>query len=66
MISNELLNIYDLNHWPNMLKTKHGVYLLSFFSETTLRLNAELLVHSEVNANELGFSGLSPKILFYK
>ena len=25
-----------------------------------------LLVHSEVNANELGFSGLSPKILFYK
>ena len=26
----------------------------------------ELLVHSEVNANELGFSGLSPKILFYK
>ena len=29
-------------------------------------LNAELLVHSEVNANELGFSGLSPKILFYK
>ena len=30
------------------------------------RLNAELLVNSEVNANELGFSGLSPKILFYK
>ena len=28
-------------------------------------LNAELLVHSEVNANKLGFSGLSPKILFY-
>ena len=30
------------------------------------RLKAELLVHSEVNANELGFSGLSPKILFCK
>ena len=29
-------------------------------------LNAELLVQSEVNANELRFSGLSPKILFYK
>ena len=29
-------------------------------------LNVELLVHSEMNANELGFSGLSPKILFYK
>ena len=29
-------------------------------------LKAELLVHSEVNANELGLSGLSPKILFYK
>ena len=28
--------------------------------------NAELLVRSEVNATELGFSGLSPKILFYK
>ena len=26
------------------------------------RLNAELFVHSEVNANELGFSGLSPEI----
>ena len=25
-----------------------------------------LLVHSEVNANKLGISGLSPKILFYK
>ena len=24
------------------------------------------LVHCEVNANELRFSGLSPKILFYK
>ena len=33
---------------------------------TFLRLNGELLVYSEVNANELGFSGLSPKILFYK
>ena len=30
------------------------------------RLNAGFLVHSEVNANELGFSGLSPKISFYK
>ena len=29
------------------------------------RLNVELLVHSEVNANELGFSGLLPNI-FYK
>ena len=27
---------------------------------------SEFLVHSEVNANELGFRGLSPKILFYK
>ena len=26
---------------------------------------AELLLHSEMNANELGFSGLSPKISFY-
>ena len=26
----------------------------------------ELLVHSEVNANKLGISGLLPKILFYK
>ena len=33
---------------------------------SVLRLNAEILVHSEVIANELGFSGLSPKILFYK
>ena len=30
------------------------------------RLKVELLVHSEVNANKHGFSGLSPKILFYK
>ena len=30
------------------------------------RLNAQLFVHSEVNANELGFSCLSPKMLFYK
>ena len=29
-------------------------------------MNAKLFVHSEVNANKLGFSGLSPKILFYK
>ena len=29
-------------------------------------LNAELPVHSEVNANELGFiNGLSPKILIF-
>ena len=29
-------------------------------------MNVELLVHSEVNVNKLGFSGLSPKILYYK
>ena len=29
-------------------------------------VNAELLIHSEVYSNEHGFSGLSPKILFYK
>ena len=29
-------------------------------------MNADLLVHSEMNANELGFNGLVPKILFYK
>ena len=28
--------------------------------------NSEPLVHSEVYSNELGFSGLSLKILFYK
>ena len=32
----------------------------------TQRLNAERLVHSEEKSNELGFSCLSPKILFYK
>ena len=36
------------------------------FKRVFLSLNAKLIVHSEVNANELGFSDLSPKILFYK
>ena len=41
-------------------------YFKAFSSHSYSRLNAELLVHSEVNANKLGFSGLSPKILLYK
>ena len=36
------------------------------FIQETQRLNAERLVHSEVKSNELGFSCLSPEILFHK
>ena len=38
----------------------------NLYLDTLKGLNVELLVHSEVNANELEFSGLSTQILFYK
>ena len=49
-----------------MMKMYIHVVILFEIKIRRKRLTADLLVHSEVNANELGFSGLSPKILFYK
>ena len=43
-----------------------GQFTLSRTFRVCQLKKAELLVHSEVNGNELRFSGLWPKILFYK
>ena len=45
-------------HWNSVLIYKETIQ--------TLCLVLKVVVHCEVNANELGFSDLSPKISFYK